>query len=90
MSQQQDKDFYRKMKRFLKKEGNKRKRHWLKQQLEQNPEEAPYDEFDFGDLSSKWLNGLDHDSTRKNPPPPRSQQDPFKDSPYWVDEGDER
>jgi hypothetical protein len=89
MSQQHDKDFYRKMKRFLKKEGNQRKRQFLKRQLEQNPEDAPYADYDFGDLSSKWLNGLDHDATRKNPPPPRSQQDPFKDSPYWIDEGDE-
>jgi hypothetical protein len=88
MSQQHDKDFYRKMKRFLKKEGNQRKRQFLKRQLEQNPEDAPYADYDFGDLSSKWLNGLDHDATRKNPPP-RSQQDPFKDSPYWIDEGDE-
>jgi hypothetical protein len=88
MSQQHDKDFYRKMKRFLKKKGNQKKRQYLKRQLETNPEEAPYDDYDFGDLSSKWLNGLDHDATRLNPPPPRSQQDPFKDSPYWTDEGE--
>jgi hypothetical protein len=85
---QQDKDFYRKMKRFLKKEGNKRKRQWLKHQLEENPEEAPYDDYEFGDLSSKWLNGLDHDATRKNKRPPKSQQDMFLDSPYWIDEGE--
>jgi hypothetical protein len=88
MSQKHNKDFYRKMKRFLKKEGNKKKRQWLKRQLDENPDEAPFDEYEFGNLSSEWLNGIDHDSTRKNAPPPKSQQDPFMESPYWTDEGE--
>lgn len=88
MAQQYNKDYYRKMKRFLKKEGNKKKRQWLKRQLNGNPEEAPYNEYDFGVLNSEWLNGLDRDATRKTQPPPKSQQDPFKDSVYWIDEGE--
>jgi hypothetical protein len=70
-----DKDFVRKMKRFLKREGNKKKRQWLKRQLELSPEDAPNDEYDFGDLSTKELNGNDFDSTRLNPFKKKYQQD---------------
>ena len=80
-----NKDFYRKIKRVLKKEGNKKKRQWLKHQLDVNPDEAPHNEYDFGVLSSEWLNGLDHDATRKKQPPIRSQQDPLMGK-YWTDE----
>jgi hypothetical protein len=63
------------MKRFLKREGNKRKRQWLKRQLEERPEDAHNDEYDFGDLSTKELNGNDFDSTRFNPVKKKYQQD---------------
>lgn len=79
----QQKSYYRQVKRFLKKEGNKKKRQWLKRQLEDNPDEAPYAEYEFGDLSSEWLNGMDHDPTRRNQPPRKSQQDPFMDREYF-------
>ncbi len=55
----------RKLKRDLKKAGNKSRRQHLKRDLVENPEEAPYSEFDFGRKSSKGLNGLDNDATRR-------------------------
>jgi hypothetical protein len=61
----QDKRFYRKLKRDLKRAGNKSRRQHLKRELAANPEEAPYSEFDFGRNSSAGLNGMDRDATRK-------------------------
>lgn len=55
----------RKLKRVLKKAGNKHRRQALKRQLVENPEEAAHAEEDFGRYSSEGLNGLDSDSTRK-------------------------
>jgi hypothetical protein len=63
----QDKRFYRKLKRDVKRAGNKRRRQYLKRDLRNNPEEAPFSEFDFGDTSSQPLNGLDNDATRRRP-----------------------
>lgn len=61
-----DKKFYRNLKRTIKKEGNKKRRSFYKNNLEQYPEEAHFcDDFDFGDLSSKPFNGMDHDATRR-------------------------
>jgi hypothetical protein len=59
-----DKRQYRKLKRDIKRAGNKRRRRYLKQQLAENPEEAPHSEFDFGRESSAGLNGLDRDASR--------------------------
>jgi hypothetical protein len=56
---------YRKLKRDVKRAGNKRRRQHLKRDLADNPEEAPYSEFDFGSDSSAGLNGLDNDATRR-------------------------
>src|SRR5262249_58072907 len=66
----EDKPRYRTLKRDVKRAGNKRRRHFLKRELRDNPEEAPHSEFDFGDTSSEALNGLDQDATRRRKPKP--------------------
>ncbi|HEV3146216.1 MAG TPA: hypothetical protein VGZ47_20180 [Gemmataceae bacterium] len=55
----------RKLKRTIKKAGNKRRRQTLKRDLREHPEDAAHSEFEFGDDSSATLNGLDRDSTRR-------------------------
>ncbi len=55
----------RKLKRDVKRAGNKRRRQHLKRLLHDNPEEAPHDEYDYGRNTSETLNGLDQDATRK-------------------------
>jgi hypothetical protein len=62
----QDKRLLRKLKRDIKRAGNKRRRQFLKRQLVEKPEDAPYAEFDFGRDSSAGLNALDQDAKRKN------------------------
>jgi hypothetical protein len=59
-----DKRQLRKLKRDIKRAGNKRRRQFLKRDLAENPEDAAHSEFDFGRTSSTGLNGLDQDSTR--------------------------
>jgi hypothetical protein len=61
----QDKRRLRKLKRDIKRAGNKRRRQHLKRELAANPEEAPFAAFDFGRDSSAGLNALDHDATRR-------------------------
>ena len=60
-----DKRRLRKLKRDVKRAGGKRRRQHLKRELTENPEEAPYTEFDFGSDSSSTLNALDRDATRR-------------------------
>jgi hypothetical protein len=60
----QDKRTFRKIKRDVKRAGNKRRRQYLKRDLVENPEEAAHSEFEFGRDSSATLNGIDHDATR--------------------------
>lgn len=62
-----DKRQLRKLKREIKKAGNKRRRAALKRDLADNPEEAAHSEFDFGRTSSAGMNGLDQDATRRRP-----------------------
>jgi hypothetical protein len=57
----------RKLKRDVKRAGNKRRRQHLKRELRDNPEEAPHSEYEFGRNTSETLNGLDQDATRKRP-----------------------
>jgi hypothetical protein len=64
---EQDKRQFRKLKRDVKRAGNKRRRQYLKRELAAKPEEAPHSEFDFGKNTSASLNGLDNDATRKRP-----------------------
>jgi hypothetical protein len=61
----QEKRYYRKLKRVLKRTGSKRRRRHLKQQLTERPEDAPFSEFDFGRDASAGLNGIDRDATRR-------------------------
>jgi hypothetical protein len=61
----QDKRILRELKREVKRAGNKRRRQFLKRQLEEQPEEAPYAEFDFGRDSSAGFNAMDQDAKRK-------------------------
>ena len=61
----QDTRQFRKLKRDIKRAGSKRRRRHLKRELAENPEEAPYTEFDFGRNTSAGLNGLDRDATRR-------------------------
>jgi hypothetical protein len=62
----QDKRQLRKLKRDIKRAGNKRRRQHLKRDLAENPDEAAHSSFDFGRSSSSTLNGLDHDATRRH------------------------
>ena len=64
MSMDQDKRRYRKLKRDVKRAGNKRRRAHLKRELANNPDEAPFSQFDFGQTSSETMNGMDQDATR--------------------------
>ena len=60
-----DKRQLRKLKRDIKRAGNKRRRQHLRRALQRDPEAAPFTEFDFGSDSSATLNGLDQDATRR-------------------------
>ena len=67
MNMDQDKRRYRKLKRDVKRAGNKRRRAHLKRELANNPDEAPFSQFDFGQTSSETMNGMDRDATRVRP-----------------------
>jgi hypothetical protein len=69
-----DKRQLRKLKRDIKRAGNKRRRQHLKRELAENPEEAPFSEFDFGSDSSATLNNLDNDATRTRPSKKNKEQ----------------
>lgn len=56
---QDQKKFYRELKRVIKKDGTRKRRKFLNKVLLENPDEAHEVEFEFGRSSSKWLNGLD-------------------------------
>jgi hypothetical protein len=62
---ERDKRQMRKLKRDVKKAGNKKRRAKLKRDLRDNPTEAHLAEPTVGGASSQTLNGLDQDSTRK-------------------------
>ncbi len=65
MARQEDKRFLRQLKREVKRQGTKRVRRRLKQDLRDNPGEAHTSEIHFGRFSSQTLNGLDQDATRR-------------------------
>jgi hypothetical protein len=54
-----DKRFYRNLKKEIKKTGNKKARLFFKKCLEEHPEEAQWDEYDYGYDESSALNGRD-------------------------------
>ena len=60
-----DKRLLRKLKRDVKRAGNRKRRQHLKRDLVENPDEAAHTEFDFGRHSSTGLNALDQDATRR-------------------------
>jgi hypothetical protein len=62
-----DKRKLRQLKKAIKRAGNKSRRHSLKRDLLENPEEAHRSEYDFGRGSSTGLNALDQDATRRGP-----------------------
>lgn len=62
---ERDKRQMRKLKRNVKKTGNKKRRRQLKDDLRDNPVEAHWTEPTVGNLSSETLNGLDKDATRR-------------------------
>ena len=61
----QEKRQTRKLKRDIKKAGTKRRRQYLKRNLEEKPEEAHQARFQFGRDSSAAFNGMDQDATRR-------------------------
>jgi hypothetical protein len=61
----QDKREFRKLKRDIKRAGNRKRRRHLQRGLHDHPEEAAHTDFDFGRNSTAGLNGNDHDSTRR-------------------------
>ena|GEM_PF-1118605 len=60
-----DKHKIRKLKRAVKKRGNKHRRALLKKTLDENPEGAAEVAEDLGRFRSDTLNGIDRDSTRR-------------------------
>jgi hypothetical protein len=62
-----DKRRIRKLKRTIKKSGQKALRRRLDRELRENPEGAHQSGADFGRDSSTGFNGLDEDRTRRRP-----------------------
>jgi hypothetical protein len=60
-----DKRRLRRLKRDIKRAGNKHRRQQLKQQLADNPDEAHFGEETVGRHRSADLNALDNDQTRR-------------------------
>jgi len=75
----QEKRQLRKLKRDIKRAGNKRRRQHLKRDLAERPDEAPYSEYEFRRDSSEGLNGMDRDATRRRPPREVEQRGPDAD-----------
>ncbi len=57
----------RKLKRDIKRAGNKHRRRQLKRDLADRPDEAHWSEESVGRNQSAGLNGLDDDATRRPP-----------------------
>jgi len=66
MTPSDDKRSIRKLKRAIKKAGNRKRRNHLKRTLDTAPDAEPHQEFAFGRDSSAALNGNDHDATRRH------------------------
>jgi hypothetical protein len=56
----------RRLKRLIKRIGNKRRRRFLKRRLEEDPDDAHADIYDFGNDSSRPWNGKDRDRKRRD------------------------
>jgi hypothetical protein len=64
----QDKRRQRRLKRDVKRAGNKRRRNQLKRELVERPEAAHESEEELGRYRSADYNGLDQDATRRRAP----------------------
>lgn len=62
---ERDKRRQRKIKKIIKRTGNKRVRSKVKKEIAQNPYEINLDDAGYGPFESKKYNGMDHDATRK-------------------------
>ena len=61
-----DKRKLRELKRIIKRKGHQKRRQSQKFWLKKNPEEAHfYNEYNYGAYTSKALNGIDNDKTKK-------------------------
>jgi len=60
-----DKKERRALKRAVKRAGKKHLRASLKRELRECPEDAAFNEEDYGRHRSHGLNGMDHDATRR-------------------------
>ena len=63
----QDKRRYRKLKRDVKRAGNRARRRHLKRELTEGTASTSDTDFDYGRKSSASLNGHDRDATRRRP-----------------------
>lgn len=61
----QDKRRLRQLKRDIKRAGKKRRRHQLKRELVDKPEEAHWSEEKLGRFRSADFNGMDNDVSRR-------------------------
>jgi hypothetical protein len=66
-----DKRKYRQLKRDIKRAGSKHRRRDFKRQLRDNPDEAHWQDENFGRYSSAAMNGNDEDATRR----PREEEE---------------
>jgi hypothetical protein len=57
----------REQKRLLKREGSKHRRRAWKEALRDHPDDPDIQPEDFGKCSTRGLNGIDRDATRKLP-----------------------
>jgi hypothetical protein len=69
MMNEKDKKRLRRIKRVVKRSGNKKVRSKIKRDIAQNPEEAHLGDIDYGAYNSKKYNGMDRDATRQKDDP---------------------
>lgn len=60
-----EKKQFRELKREMKRVGKRKMRSYLKKQLAENPDDAPFAELDYGKWSTEGMNGKFPDSKRK-------------------------
>ena len=84
-----DKRFYRQLKKHVKKTGNKKARQYFKKALEDHPEEAQWDEYDYGHDESSALNGRDGKNRKRkrgHHEDGAHQHEPGEEGPYHTEE----
>lgn len=88
MKNRKEKDRIRKLKRVVKRSGNKKVRSAIKRDLMTNPEEAHLTQVDYDGRTSKTFNGNDYDSTRQKKPRHQPYQDDKADGDEDLGEDD--